>query len=313
MASYSNTNIQRLQDKLQHIFEYIINTFNELPLFKNDRLRLSYFLNGSSAVLQITNLDIIDSNSHYSDNNDPKLRYSDTFCEVHYELYKSGRPTIVNIYNVESTLGSYTGQFLVYIQVLCAYLYGIQRLTLDNATHQRARAARGIYRLFKPYFKKNTNNNNTINNLRNNIPTTLKKRRYNMLVTKNISTLTNNEIDKVNTNILDILASVESTMILIIDENFKQNFLNQMRHNIVDRIHKLKDDTIWNKSELDTMYYICNDLLENKNKIINMIMNPNRNKNIIPQNKVYNKRHTIQTRRLINKRGKRPTINKRRK
>ena len=54
-------------------------------------------------------------------------------------------------------------------------------------------------------------------------------------------------------------------MILIIDENFKQNFLNQMRHNIVDRIHKLKDDTIWNKSELDTMYYICNDLLENKN------------------------------------------------
>ena len=84
-----------------------------------------------------------------------------------------------------------------------------------------------------------------------------------MLVTKNISTLTNNEIDKVNTNILDILASVESTMILIIDENFKQNFLNQMRHNIVDRIHKLKDDTIWNKSELDTMYYICNDLLEN--------------------------------------------------
>mgnify|MGYP000997084917 FL=1 len=133
MASYSNTNIQRLQDKLQHIFEYIINTFNELPLFKNDRLRLSYFLNGSSAVLQITNLDIIDSNSHYSDNNDPKSRYSDTFCEVHYELYKSGRPTIVNIYNVESTLGSYTGQFLVYIQVLCAYLYGIQRLTLDNA------------------------------------------------------------------------------------------------------------------------------------------------------------------------------------
>jgi hypothetical protein len=50
-------------------------------------------------------------------------------------------------------------------------------------------------------------------------------------------------------------------MVLNIDEDFKQNFLNQMRRNIIPQILKSKDNLIWNKSQLDNMYHIFEDLL----------------------------------------------------
>lgn len=53
-----------------------------------------------------------------------------------------------HIRNVESSLGHYTGTFLLYMQLIVVFLSGISDITLENFTTEPERAAKGIYKIF---------------------------------------------------------------------------------------------------------------------------------------------------------------------
>uniref|UniRef100_A0A6C0KV71 Uncharacterized protein n=1 Tax=viral metagenome TaxID=1070528 RepID=A0A6C0KV71_9ZZZZ len=73
----------------------------------------------------------------------------DTFCSAMYIPNKNSQLDHTHIHFVNSTLGHYTGVFLLNIQLLICYLSHIHEVTLDNFTNDQVRAARGIYKRFE--------------------------------------------------------------------------------------------------------------------------------------------------------------------
>jgi len=71
----------------------------------------------------------------------------DTFCHVGY-FHKMDKPLTAVVYGVYSDLQNGIGVLLLYLQLIIAYLAGVQEVTLDNVTNVPARAALGIYEAF---------------------------------------------------------------------------------------------------------------------------------------------------------------------
>jgi hypothetical protein len=77
-------------------------------------------------------------------------------------LYRTerGAQHLNNTYinNIESSLGHYTGTFLLNMHLIMCYLSDISDITLDNVTRQPARAAKGIYKRLEVNQRKNPRN-----------------------------------------------------------------------------------------------------------------------------------------------------------
>lgn len=192
----SNENNSFWKNKLLVIYEHIIKRIKLLSIFKED-YNLNYRFDNNSCRLYINTTTFCDIIYMFSDNN-----YS--------------KPIKGHIFNVESTLEPYIGQFLLYIQILCGYLYGIRIFTLDNAIQNHVRSARGIYKLFIPNINQNLS-------------------RY-RIFQKRSTRYSNKAINK-------LLIDSESAMILNINEfnddyKFKIFFLDDMNDMIYNIIMK---------------------------------------------------------------------------
>ena len=134
-------------------------------------------------VDQINSLDLLHYKLSFTTKNNDTITirlgegHIDTFCTVGYII---NNPSALlknkengdekneeninkcHIYYVKSTLSNYTGEFLLYLQLLCGYMNGIHIFTLENFTNNQGRAAIGIYRQFYPNIK----NSNLFKNIK---------------------------------------------------------------------------------------------------------------------------------------------------
>lgn len=70
------------------------------------------------------------------------------FCSVSYIAPNNIHLDHAHVIFVQSSLGYYTGVFLLYLQLLLCYSANIREVTLDNYTNDPSRAASGIYKRF---------------------------------------------------------------------------------------------------------------------------------------------------------------------
>jgi len=75
-----------------------------------------------------------------------------TYCDLVFEMEdRQGESVFTSfIPSVYSDLGKGTGTFLFYLQILLAHRAGARYIVLDNDTDNTERAAKGIYKWFRP-------------------------------------------------------------------------------------------------------------------------------------------------------------------
>jgi hypothetical protein len=290
MASYSNIKaILENEDnffwrnKLNAIYDYVLDHLNSLRLFKSNKYNLSYESNPghSGYILRLGSLE------------------SNNLCIIEYGKlnYNTNQVETASINFVTSNLGFSTGQFLFYIQLLCAYLYGIKQFKLENETNNQVRASKGIYKLFRPYLTNEKRN----------------------LFSDSINELTNieNKISRYNTlsndNIQNILSKINGEMELKINSEFPNLYLNEMKKMLNKIIEKKNNmNNVWNIPNLPSLLILCRNLLNisNFNTTISRTIKYKKdkmNKKTIVRGKINGKRPQTRSQSRLHRGGKNKT------